>query len=90
MYSIVLGLEVLGNPVGFIKGFKDGAISLFYHPIQVKTNHSTSNSMLHTHVHAHTYRVPYWDLRSSLKGSTWEGGSLWVALLVASVEYWVR
>ena len=36
MYSVVLGLEVLGNPVGFIKGLKDGAIGLFYHPIQVQ------------------------------------------------------
>ncbi len=35
LYSVLLGLEVLGNPVGFVKGFKDGAIGLFYHPIQV-------------------------------------------------------
>ena len=35
MYSIVLGLEVLGNPVGFIKGLAGGAIGLFYQPIQV-------------------------------------------------------
>ena len=35
MYSIVLGLEVLGNPVGFIKGLKEGTVNLFYHPIQV-------------------------------------------------------
>ncbi len=37
LYSVVLGLEVLGNPVGFVKGLKDGAIGLFYHPIQVHT-----------------------------------------------------
>jgi len=89
MYSIVLGLEVLGNPVGFIKGFKDGAISLFYHPIQVRT-------MLQTCTPAHatytcvTHRVLYWGLRSSLKVSFWEGESLWVGLLVASVGCWVR
>ncbi|XP_064396100.1 intermembrane lipid transfer protein VPS13C-like isoform X3 [Halichondria panicea] len=34
LYSVVLGLEVLGNPVGFVKGLKDGTINLFYHPIQ--------------------------------------------------------
>lgn len=39
MYSIVLGLEVLGNPVGFIKGLKDGTIGLFYQPIQVIVTH---------------------------------------------------
>ena len=35
MYSVVLGLEVLGNPVGLFKGLKDGTVGLFYHPIQV-------------------------------------------------------
>ena len=38
MYRVVLGLEVLGNPVGFVKGLKEGAVGLFYHPIQVKQN----------------------------------------------------
>ena len=35
LYRVVLGLEVLGNPVGFVKGLKDGTVGLFYHPIQV-------------------------------------------------------
>ena len=35
IYRVLLGLEVLGNPVGFVMGLKDGAIGLFYHPIQV-------------------------------------------------------
>ena len=35
MYSVVLGLEVLGNPVGFVRGLKTGTVALFYHPIQV-------------------------------------------------------
>ena len=38
MYRVVLGLEVLGNPVGFVKGLKEGAVGLFYHPIQVIQN----------------------------------------------------
>ena len=45
MYSIVLGLEVLGNPVGFIKGLKDGAIGLFYQPIQVIVNTCGAGSL---------------------------------------------
>ena len=45
MYSIVLGLEVLGNPVGFIKGLKDGAIGLFYQPIQVIVNTCGASSL---------------------------------------------
>ena len=48
MYSIFLGLEVLGNPVGFVKGLKDGAIGLFYQPIQV---HSLANSYNSSHMH---------------------------------------
>ena len=35
MYRVVLGLEVLGNPVGFVKGLKEGTVGLFYHPLQV-------------------------------------------------------
>lgn len=35
MYKILFGLEMLGNPVGFITGLKDGAFGLFYYPIQV-------------------------------------------------------
>lgn len=35
MYRVVLGLEVLGNPVGFVKGLKEGTVGLFYHPFQV-------------------------------------------------------
>ncbi|CAI8013913.1 Vacuolar protein sorting-associated protein 13C [Geodia barretti] len=34
MYSVVLGLEVLGNPVGFVRGLKKGTVGLFYHPLQ--------------------------------------------------------
>ena len=37
VYKIILGLELLGNPVGFVTGLKDGAIGLFYYPIQVNT-----------------------------------------------------
>ena len=36
MYRLVLGLEVLGNPVGFLRGLTEGTIGLFYQPIQVR------------------------------------------------------
>ena len=36
MYSVVFGLEVLGNPVGFLRGLTEGTIGLFYQPIKVK------------------------------------------------------
>lgn len=39
MYSVVLGLEVLGNPVGFVRGLKKGTVGLFYYPIQVDSDH---------------------------------------------------
>ena len=38
MYSVVLGLEVLGNPVGFVRGLKTGTVGLFYYPIQVDSD----------------------------------------------------
>ena len=35
-YSVVLGLEVLGNPVGFLRGVAEGTKGIFYHPIEVE------------------------------------------------------
>lgn len=35
-YSVVLGLEVLGNPVGFVRGLAGGARGIFYHPLEVR------------------------------------------------------
>ena len=35
LYKVVFGLEVLGNPVGFLSGLTEGTIGLFYQPIQV-------------------------------------------------------
>ena len=37
VYKILFGLEMLGNPVGFVTGLKDGAVGLFYYPIQVNS-----------------------------------------------------
>ncbi|XP_065179589.1 intermembrane lipid transfer protein VPS13C-like [Sycon ciliatum] len=34
LYVFVLGLDVLGNPFGLVRGFKDGLVDLFYEPYQ--------------------------------------------------------
>ena len=35
IHSIVLGLDVLGNPVNVVRGVVGGTIDLFYEPIKV-------------------------------------------------------
>lgn len=35
LYTLVLGLDVLGNPVNVVKGVVGGTIDLFYEPIKV-------------------------------------------------------
>jgi len=35
IYSLIFGLDMLGNPVSVVKGVADGAIDLFYEPYQV-------------------------------------------------------
>lgn len=36
MYVLILGLDVLGNPFGFIRGLSEGVEAFFYEPYQVK------------------------------------------------------
>lgn len=36
MYVLVLGLDVLGNPFGVIRGLSEGVEAFFYEPFQVK------------------------------------------------------
>lgn len=38
-YSVVLGLDVLGNPVGFVRGLAGGAKGILYHPLEVRGGH---------------------------------------------------
>lgn len=40
LYTLVLGLDVLGNPVNVVKGVVGGTIDLFYEPIKVWNTHS--------------------------------------------------
>lgn len=40
MYVLVLGLDVLGNPFGLIRGLSEGVEAFFYEPFQV-THHSS-------------------------------------------------
>ena len=35
IYSLIFGLDMLGNPVSVVKGVAGGAIDLFYEPYQV-------------------------------------------------------
>ena len=35
MYVLVLGLDVLGNPFGLLRGLSEGVEALFYEPFQV-------------------------------------------------------
>lgn len=35
MYVLILGLDVLGNPFGFIRGLSEGVEAFFYEPYQV-------------------------------------------------------
>ena len=35
MYVLVLGLDVLGNPFGLLRGLSEGIEDLFYEPYQV-------------------------------------------------------
>lgn len=39
MYVLVLGLDVLGNPFGLIRGLSEGVEAFFYEPFQV-TKHT--------------------------------------------------
>ena len=34
-YKILLGLDLLGNPVGFVSGLASGTKGLFYEPFEV-------------------------------------------------------
>lgn len=36
MYVLVLGLDVLGNPFGLIRGLSEGVEAFFYEPFQVR------------------------------------------------------
>lgn len=35
MYVLILGLDVLGNPFGFIRDLSEGVEAFFYEPYQV-------------------------------------------------------
>ena len=35
IYSLIFGLDMLGNPVSVVKGVAGGAIDLFYEPYKV-------------------------------------------------------
>ena len=46
LYTLVLGLDVLGNPVNVVKGVVGGTIDLFYEPIKVWTRYRALSWMV--------------------------------------------
>ena len=46
MYVLVLGLDVLGNPFGLIRGLSEGVEAFFYEPYQVLMSAKKHISML--------------------------------------------
>lgn len=40
IHVLILGLDVLGNPLGIIRGLAEGVESLFYEPYKVRLMHS--------------------------------------------------
>jgi len=78
---------VLGNPVGFIKGLKDGAIGLFYQPIQVIVNTCGAGSLFECQFDQEP--ITWFDACISLEGDVGRrGGGRWgkVGLLL----WWPR
>ena len=56
IYSLIFGLDMLGNPVSVVKGVAGGAIDLFYEPYKV---YSACKSVCiqythHMNMHTHT------------------------------------
>ena len=49
MYVLVLGLDVLGNPFGLIRGLSEGVEAFFYEPFQVTHTYHTHTHTYHTH-----------------------------------------
>lgn len=82
MYVLVLGLDVLGNPFGLIRGLSEGVEAFFYEPFQVqgfqinmtldlsalkKKNQQTENSCGVCVLLCVFFRVPFRVLKSLLK-----------------------
>ena len=44
MYVLVLGLDVLGNPFGLIRGLSEGVEAFFYEPYQVRLTERHNSS----------------------------------------------
>lgn len=47
MYVLVLGLDVLGNPFGLIRGLSEGVEAFFYEPYQVKMQLISEDILTH-------------------------------------------
>lgn len=54
IHVIILGLDVLGNPLGLIRGIIEGVESLFYEPYKVSIIENESMLM---RIHSYSIRV---------------------------------
>lgn len=95
MYVLVLGLDVLGNPFGVIRGLSEGVEAFFYEPFQVKNLvyceiHIKQNVLEVLSVWGGGFcvfnREPFRVRRSLLKVSLLASAACWVQLLVRAVE----
>ena len=57
MYVLVLGLDVLGNPFGLLRGMAEGLEDLFYEPYQVCFQFY---SLLQAFMHFYAYHFHNW------------------------------
>ena len=57
MYVLVLGLDVLGNPFGVIRGLAEGLEDLFYEPYQVSVTGIHSTITLGETIHCYSSNV---------------------------------
>ena len=68
MYVLVLGLDVLGNPFGLVRGLAEGIEDLFYEPYQVTFFHILFQAVdkkkyAYTSLHTIVKYYPYIHIR---------------------------
>ena len=47
MYAVILGLDVIGNPVSFVRGFTEGTFDLFYEPVKAGIHGDLGEGLLY-------------------------------------------
>jgi vacuolar protein sorting-associated protein 13A/C len=47
VYAVILGLDVIGNPVSFVRGFAGGTVDLFYEPVKAGIHGNLGGGLLY-------------------------------------------